>query len=142
MSGLFCLMCGDSSDSAARAAEEYSIHVEGVNLCLDCASRAANAFWKKHSGEWLTWENPPKEYVKSTKQPIPQGLRTKVFERDMYRCLKCGSHMNLTVDHIHPEVLGGGLEPDNLQTLCRSCNSKKGTKNIDYRKKGGCNEAT
>lgn len=65
---------------------------------------------------------PPKKKV------IKQGLRTQVLERDAYRCVFCGSHKDLCVDHIKPESKGGELHLDNLQTLCRSCNSIKGAK--------------
>ena len=60
------------------------------------------------------------------KKVIGQMLRTQVFERDEYRCVHCGTHLDLTVDHIHPESKGGTLDFSNLQTLCRSCNSSKG----------------
>lgn len=65
---------------------------------------------------------------KNTKKKIGHKLRIFVFERDMYRCVACDSHLDLTVDHIHPESAGGETVEDNLQTLCRSCNSKKGTR--------------
>jgi len=73
-------------------------------------------------------EKPNKTY---NKKPISQQLRTKVFERDEYRCKFCGDHKDLTVDHIFPESKGGTLDLDNLQTLCRSCNSSKGAKTND-----------
>lgn len=59
---------------------------------------------------------------------IPRALRKLVFERDGHCCQHCGAGEHLRVDHIFPEVKGGTLDIDNLQTLCRSCNSKKGTK--------------
>ncbi len=62
------------------------------------------------------------------KQPIGATLRTAVFERDAYRCVSCATHLDLTVDHIHPEVLGGTPDLHNLQTLCRSCNASKGAR--------------
>lgn len=34
----------------------------------------------------------------------------------------------LSIDHIHPERHGGTLDEDNLQTLCRPCNSRKGSR--------------
>lgn len=62
------------------------------------------------------------------KKRISHSLRIKVFERDKYRCVYCGTHLNLTCDHIFPESKGGETTFDNLQTMCKSCNSKKGTK--------------
>lgn len=59
------------------------------------------------------------------KQPIPKKLRQAVFERDGYTCKHCGSTERLAADHVIAEVKGGPTTIDNLQTLCRSCNSKK-----------------
>lgn len=57
---------------------------------------------------------------------IPDGLRRKVYERDGYKCVRCGATDHLSLDHIWPWSLGGKDEESNLQTLCRSCNSRKG----------------
>lgn len=62
---------------------------------------------------------------KSNKKPISSSLRKQVFERDAYRCVKCGDHHDLEADHIHPESLGGKATLENLQTLCKPCNMKK-----------------
>ena len=49
-------------------------------------------------------------------------------------CVCCGqTGVELTHDHIIPRVLGGEDRIDNFQPLCRSCNSRKGDKAIDYR---------
>jgi len=50
------------------------------------------------------------------------------------KCLACGSEKNISLDHIVPIHKKGTNTIDNLQPLCKSCNSKKGTKVIDYRK--------
>ncbi len=55
-------------------------------------------------------------------------LRREVFERDAYRCIECGDWHDLTLDHIQPESKGGPATFDNLRTLCRRCNSKKGSR--------------
>lgn len=47
-------------------------------------------------------------------------------------CLACGSHGNITVDHVVP-LDPGSNTIDNLQPLCRSCNSGKRRKSTDYR---------
>ncbi|WP_353367653.1 HNH endonuclease [Acidovorax sp. FG27] len=78
-------------------------------------------------GVQRTRERPraPKGYTKGV---IPAALRTSVFERDAYRCVTCGGHKDLCCDHIHPESKGGPTTLENLQTMCRPCNSKKGVR--------------
>lgn len=53
--------------------------------------------------------------------------------RYRWRCLCCQQKKPLTKDHIIPIVVGGRDSIDNLQPLCKSCNSRKGTRTIDYR---------
>ena len=62
------------------------------------------------------------------KQRISEKLRQQVFERDGFCCVECGSKKRLSADHIIPERHGGETEIDNLQTLCKPCNSEKGSK--------------
>lgn len=50
-----------------------------------------------------------------------------------YLCLCCKEQNPLTVDHVIPISKGGSNSIDNLQPLCRGCNSRKGTRVIDYR---------
>lgn len=65
------------------------------------------------------------DYKKVT---ISHKLKWTVWERDNFTCLHCGSIENLSIDHIIPENFGGGSDLENLQTLYRSCNSKKSYK--------------
>jgi 5-methylcytosine-specific restriction endonuclease McrA len=51
-----------------------------------------------------------------------------------YRCANCGTDENITMDHIIPIVNGGSYSVNNVQPLCKSCNSRKATKTIDYRR--------
>ena len=67
------------------------------------------------------------------KKVLSPSKREQVFARDGYRCKRCGTGEALTVDHVYPEVRGGSSELDNLQTLCRPCNSIKGAKIPDVR---------
>ena len=70
----------------------------------------------------------PEEFRSKRKQKIGRGLSRQVMERDGYRCIACATHLNLSCDHIIPESKGGPTTLDNLQTMCRSCNSSKGAR--------------
>ena len=63
-----------------------------------------------------------------SRRKLSHAKRKAVFERDMYRCVTCGTHLDLTIDHKRPVSLGGGDELSNLQTMCMPCNAKKGAK--------------
>ena len=54
------------------------------------------------------------------------------------KCLCCGrTDVKLTADHVIPVSKGGTSNIDNIQPLCRSCNSHKNDKSIDYRPQSG-----
>lgn len=53
-------------------------------------------------------------------------IRQRILIRDGYTCQLCGAEGADSVDHIVPRRLGGTDHDDNLQTLCRRCNSSKG----------------
>lgn len=65
--------------------------------------------------------------------PIGTRKSLAVFERDGFRCRHCGASRGLTVDHVNPVAHGGGNDMENLQTLCGSCNSSKGTRQAPAR---------
>lgn len=53
-----------------------------------------------------------------------------------YRCLRCGAsepEIVLTVDHVIPIARGGLNVIENIQPLCRACNSSKNARATDYR---------
>lgn len=62
-------------------------------------------------------------------------VREFIFNRDKV-CLCCGSSEKLSIDHIIPVIKNGPNHLSNLQTLCKSCNSRKCDKIIDYRNNG------
>jgi 5-methylcytosine-specific restriction endonuclease McrA len=74
------------------------------------------------------WE-PPRELSrrKEADRAIGKAFR-RIGERDGFYCRTCGIGRNLTVDHILAVANGGTDEDDNLQILCRSHNSAKGTR--------------
>ena len=48
-------------------------------------------------------------------------------------CLACWSTSHLSIDHVVPVSLGGPDKIENLQVLCRSCNSSKHATYHEYR---------
>lgn len=66
-------------------------------------------------------------YVKFRPKTIKVNRR-RVFKRDDYTCLYCGSKKNLTIDHVIPKSKGGDNSWKNLATSCQRCNSNKGDK--------------
>lgn len=52
----------------------------------------------------------------------------KVLRRHGYKCAICGNLENLSIDHIVPVSKGGTNTRDNIQPLCKSCNSRKGNR--------------
>ena len=57
-----------------------------------------------------------------------------ICEKYNNKCVCCGKSKRLSRDHIIPLAMGGTNTPDNIQPLCRSCNSRKGAQMIDYRR--------
>lgn len=55
-------------------------------------------------------------------------VRDIVMFRDGHKCIMCGISEDLTLDHSIPVSRGGENRIENLQTLCRTCNAKKGEK--------------
>lgn len=60
---------------------------------------------------------------------LTASLRYQILQRDHFRCTICGASADegakLEVDHIKPISKGGKTEPNNLRTLCQSCNRGK-----------------
>jgi len=62
----------------------------------------------------------------SVKELISSKLLSLTYDKFNYKCFKCNSMENLTIDHHYPLSKGFPLSPENSVILCRSCNSKKG----------------
>lgn len=63
-----------------------------------------------------------------SREPIPQEIQNKVWNRDGGKCVKCGSQEKLEFDHIIPFSKGGSNTYRNLQLLCEKCNRQKNNK--------------
>ena len=57
--------------------------------------------------------------------------RIRIYKRDNYECVYCGSKKTLTIDHVIPKSKGGKNSWENLVTSCFKCNLKKGDKTLE-----------
>ena len=106
-----CDFC-ESADGRPVSCVESS----GAAICVECAIKVVQSHDVKL------------DFVEVRRAPVPESLRNAVFDRDGRKCQRCGATDDLTLDHINPFARGGATTYDNLQTLCRSCNSAKGTR--------------
>ena len=124
-----CLTCGAEMDE-----QEVYIYVQNPfaphskQVCDVCAKAISELYNLFHSG-YAPWI---KNEIIKQKSTVPEDLRWEVYRRDGYKCQHCGSESSLTIDHVFPESRGGTSDPSNLQTLCRSCNGKKGAKEVSH----------
>lgn len=104
-------------------------------LEIQCAGPSAGIYEFTRGGRfgteiWLaaiqkanqTLVEPRKE---SDARRIPRDVRQRVWQRYSGRCGECNSTQYLEFDHIIPVARGGGNSDNNIQLLCRGCNSKK-----------------
>lgn len=124
--GFMCQVCDNEASG--------NFYGTGFMLCVLCADYIANVYTHMVSDKFATWDiNTRKDRKgdRSKRKPIPQSLKTKVFESNKYRCIGCDGYQELTIDHKTPISRGGSDEFSNLQTLCRTCNTSKGTKTME-----------
>lgn len=111
-----------------------------LTFCSECWSKMSNEEIDRRRREAeAKWERmdmasplkPRPESRRAERHKLTNALRYEVMRRDGFQCVLCGAKgrdAELQVDHITPLARGGRTEPDNLRTLCRPCNSGKGTK--------------
>ncbi|WP_420869110.1 HNH endonuclease [Citrobacter meridianamericanus] len=93
----------------------------GISICDRCAAKVERSY-----NEWHGGGEAYAPVVKYPRKKISPTVRLRIYERDKFRCKHCGTNEDLTIDHIKPVSRGGDHEDENLQTLCRTCNCRKG----------------
>ena len=117
-----CAWC--SSEFAAKSDKSPKIY-----CCAECKTRAG---WEKRTVI---------RRLRGNNHAPPKPIGLSILQRDGWRCAVCLTQTPETlrgtclpnapeIDHIFPVSRGGTHEPDNLQCLCRSCNSKKSDKTM------------
>lgn len=70
----------------------------------------------------------PPEAVRRDWNAMRRWVAPLIFDRDGFACARCGISQRLTVDHIIAIDNGGQNRLSNFQTLCHSCNARKGNR--------------
>ena len=102
---------------------------------------AQNAESRERMKEWIK-ENPEKHRTNQRRRRAREFGAEGSHTHEEWQMLQgffegicpcCGKEAKLTLDHIIPLNLGGTHYLDNLQGLCKQCNSSKQDRAIDYR---------
>lgn len=139
-----CEVCGDEFEIK----KSHDVNGNGKYCSLECRSigyQQRGIFKGENNPNYIDGQCYTPEYVRRATHRrrvlVAQNggdYTLKEWQElcDRYEdhCLACGKDdVLLTVDHVIPVSMGGSNDISNLQPLCQSCNSSKGTKVIDYR---------
>lgn len=124
---------------AASAAKWRAEHKSEVAAYAEGYYAAHKDFIADQHAEWRA-NNPDKKQASHSRRRARKvgvesdnSVLSDLIALYGSRCLCCGAETILTVDHVVPLFMGGSDLLDNKQPLCKSCNSRKGVKTVDYR---------
>ncbi|MBX3488883.1 hypothetical protein [Parvibaculum sp.] len=118
-----CALCG------AEIHVQFEYQQRG--LCGFCADAAANLFMLAHAGEPLTWRE---QRASGKPKPVPEPMRWIVWQRDGFKCGRCGSSDMLRAVPKERGADGDKLPPEAIETVCNRCLSGRGHRK---RRRGG-----
>lgn len=101
----------------------------GRPKCIECGKQLASYYAKyclscAHKGKRSScWKGGITTKSRLERVKFQQQIQKLVFERDGYKCTKCGNGGSLQVDHIQPwaEYVEGRFDMNNCRTLCMKC---------------------
>lgn len=106
---------------------------------LRAKSIVARRIWREKNRDHVNAKSREYEHIRRARLESVGGSFSdsewkSLLELYGNRCLCCGRiDVPLCADHVVPIAKGGTNTIDNIQPLCRSCNSRKHTKVVDYR---------
>ena len=149
---IFCsTKCRDESKKGVKSPEisirmKGNKHRVGCKLSKETRKKIGDANRGKRSHLWKGGISDYKRKLhlnsrRRAKKLNAEGSHTQAEWEDLkkeynYMCLCCKEYepaITLTEDHILPLFKGGSDYIENIQPLCRSCNSKKHITNINYK---------
>lgn len=150
-----CLVC----NQIARCKNSRKLAGGGKYCSHKCQGKAQmgvnNPFWKGgKSAQKVRWNAYHNKYKKvhrdyyNHREAIRRALKSKATGSFTFsewvnlktelgsKCLACGvsePDIALSIDHIIPISKGGSNNIDNIQPLCKPCNSRKNAKTVNYK---------
>ena len=87
--------------------------------------------------DWDAWWRETGHPAAGPANPLTQSrLRAAVWDKTGGRCWYCGAQTNpfrdFAIDHQRAQSQGGTDTLDNLVPACRSCNTRKNNRSVDY----------
>lgn len=127
------------AETQKRARDNWNVRHADVRSAYFKA-RAADPDVRRRTNDrrnaWLNSTGKGREYVHRRRSRMQGDLTAEQWRVicELYgnHCLVCGC-VDVTIDHIVPISKGGENTAQNVQPLCKSCNSKKGQRIIDFR---------
>ena len=107
-----------------KAGDTYSLG-DRLSALTDDQLLQVEEVLKNRIDDYLTLRNP---FATSNTDAVSGSVRYEILRRAGARCELCGASSKETqidVDHIVPRARGGSNDLENLQALCRTCNSQK-----------------
>lgn len=101
----------------------------------DIVSKSLKGLKGENSRNWKGGHNPM--WIRKQRLAINGGSHTLAEWEELqtqynFTCPRCGLIKVLTKDHIIPISKGGSDNIENIQPLCRSCNSQKHKQEIKF----------
>lgn len=99
-----------------------AVFMDRVNILEEYDTVVHSPSWEMHLPSVVSL----KTYIRPQRNPA--FTRFNVFLRDSFTCQYCGSHEDLTFDHVVPRAHGGKTCWENVVTACAPCNLEKGSR--------------
>lgn len=148
-----------NKERVAELNREYYVANREERLAYHRKYRQANKDYFRKEIKKFRQENPNyhRDYVREWSRRNPDKIKVQesarraakrsggrftvaewvaMKQRYDYHCLRCGRRepeIKLSADHVIPLSKGGMNTIDNIQPLCKSCNTAKHTDDTDYR---------
>jgi hypothetical protein len=93
-----------------------------------------NQYLREHPELRLSYENARRARKTSAGGSFTPEEWIALCDKYEHKCVRCKRRRKLTADHVIPVSKGGTSSIENIQPLCKPCNSWKHTQSIDFRK--------